>query len=59
MTTGDGVVFQLGGVKEAAWLITRNSSLSCNDGTRITLSYSWDHSINTTQLFSIFDKFQK
>ena len=36
------------GVKEAVWVRNKNPSLNCNGSTRITLSHSWDRSINTT-----------
>ena len=41
------------GVKEAVWVRTESRSLDSNGSTRITLSHSWDRSIDTTQLFSI------
>ena len=47
------------GVKEAAWIKTKHPPLNCYGGTRITLSHSWDRSVNTTLLFSISDKFRK
>ena len=42
------------GVKEAVWVRTKNPSLNCNGGTRITPSYFWDRSINTLRSFSPF-----
>ena len=42
------------GANEAVWVGTTNPSLDCNGGTRITLSLSWDCSINTLHSFSPF-----
>ena len=40
-------------VKEATW-VRKNPSLNCNGGTKITLSHTWDRSINTLLSFSPF-----
>ena len=42
------------GVKEAVWVRMKNLSLCCNGDTRITLSHSWDRSMNTLRSFSLF-----
>ena len=42
------------GVKEAVWVRTRNPSLNCNNGSRITISHSFDRSINTLCSFLSF-----
>ena len=44
------------GVKECVMVRTKNPSLNYNGSTRITLSHSWDHSINTLRSFSPFPK---
>ena len=42
------------GVNEAVWDRTKNPFLDCNGATRMTLSHSWDRSINTLRNFSTF-----
>ena len=44
------------GVKEVVYVRTKNPSLSCSGSARITLSHSWDHSMNTLRSFSPFPR---
>ena len=44
------------GAKEAVWVRAKNPSINCNGGSRITLSCSWNRSINTLRSFSPFSK---
>ena len=44
------------GVKEAVWDRTKSASLYWNEGTRIMILHSWDHSINTLCSVSAYKK---
>ena len=46
-------------VRKNLYWSEKDPSLDCKGGTRITLSHSWDRSINTMQFFSISDNFRK